>query len=62
MPPLTDPERRVLDALDEAELVDTLAALVRVPSVTGSPAEGEVLALLAGWYAEAGLEVDHWED
>ena len=58
----TDPERRVLDALDEAELVDTLAALVRVPSVTGSPAEGEVLALLAGWYAEAGLEVDHWED
>jgi acetylornithine deacetylase len=55
-------DQRVLDAIDEGELVDHLAALVRVPSVTGSAAEADALRLLAGWYAEAGLEVDLWRD
>lgn len=59
---LTPPERRVLDALDDDETVRTLVDLVHVPSVTGSDAEGEVQHLLAGWFAEAGLEVDLWED
>ncbi|HMM97118.1 ArgE/DapE family deacylase [Phycicoccus sp.] len=60
--PLTDVEHRVLAALDEDELVSGLVTLVRVPSVTGSPAEGEVQHLLAGWFARAGLEVDLWSE
>jgi acetylornithine deacetylase len=55
-------ERRVLDAVDEDELVRDLVALVRVPSVTGSAAEADALQLLARWYREAGLEVDLWQD
>ena len=37
--PTSAAERRVLDAIDEAELVQTLVELVRVPSVTGTDAE-----------------------
>lgn len=59
---LSEPERRVLDALDEGELVAGLLALVRVPSVTGSPEEAEVLHLLADGYRDAGLEVDLWSE
>ena len=62
MAELSDVERRVLDALDEDRLVASLAALVRVPSVTGSPAEAEALALLADGYADAGLDVDLWRE
>ncbi len=57
---LTGPERRVLDAVDEDELVATLVELVRVPSVTGTDAESELQHTMAGWYEEAGLEVDLW--
>ncbi len=59
---LSDAERRVLRALDEGELVASLAELVAVPSVTGSAAEVDALRLLADRYADAGLEVDLWED
>ncbi len=55
-------ERRALDALDEARLVATLAELVRVPSVTGSPEESELQHLLAARLAEAGLDVDLWSE
>jgi len=53
-------ERRVLDALDEPELVETLVELVRVPSVTGSDAESDLQHTVARWLEEAGLEVDVW--
>ena len=56
----TPGERRVLDALDEGELVATLVELVRVPSVTGSDAESELQHTVARWCEEAGLEVDTW--
>ena len=59
---LSDAERRVLDEIDEDELVATLAELVRVPSVTGTSAESEAQHLLARWYDEAGLEVDLWSE
>jgi acetylornithine deacetylase len=62
VPSLSGPERRVLDALDEDELVASLAALVRVRSVTGSAEERDALTLLSGWYAQAGLDVDLWQD
>ena len=57
---MTTAERRVLTALDETELVRTLAELVRVPSVTGTDAEAELQHTLARWFEEAGLEVDLW--
>jgi acetylornithine deacetylase len=56
----TAAERRVLDALDEAELVETLVELVHVPSVTGTDAETELQHTIARWFEEAGLEVDLW--
>ncbi len=56
----THAERRVLDALDEAELVATLVELVRVPSVTGTDAEADLQHTVARWFEEAGLEVDLW--
>ncbi len=56
----TAAERRVLDAIDEEELVATLVELVRVPSVTGTDAEAELQHTLAQWFEEAGLEVDLW--
>ena len=57
---LTAPEQRVLDAVDESELVATLVELVRVPSVTGTDAESELQHTMARWFEEAGLEVDLW--
>ncbi|OYO07766.1 peptidase M20 [Enemella evansiae] len=56
----SDAEARVLTALDEERLVRTLVELVRVPSVTGSDAESELQAMLAGRLTELGLEVDSW--
>ena len=50
----------MLDALDEAELVETLVELVRVPSVTGTAAESELQPRWRRWFDEAGLEVDPW--
>ena len=58
--PTSAAERRVLDALDETALVDTLVELVRVPSVTGTDAESELQHTVARWFEEAGLEVDLW--
>jgi acetylornithine deacetylase len=58
---LTDTERRVIEHLDEDALVERLATLVRVPSVSGTPGEVEVVDLAAGMLSDAGLAVDHWE-
>jgi len=59
---LTDAERRALDALDEAALRQTLLELLAVPSITGSPAETELLHALAVRADRLGLEVDLWQD
>ena len=58
---LTSAEQRVLDALDEDELVATLVELVQVPSVTGTDAEADLQHRMARWSEEAGLEVDLWD-
>ena len=52
----------VLQQVDQAvpELVDDIADLVRVPSVSGSDAEHEAQAAMARRFAAAGLDVDHW--
>lgn len=57
---LTDAERRVLDALDTDALVTTLVELVRIPSVGGTDAEGDIQAEVARRLTTLGLEVDHW--
>ncbi|WP_375432584.1 ArgE/DapE family deacylase [uncultured Friedmanniella sp.] len=53
---------RVLDHLDlhAADVVQLLAELVRIPSVSGSDAENDIQAHLAGHLERAALEVDHW--
>jgi acetylornithine deacetylase len=57
---LSAAERRVLDAIDETELVATLVELVRTPSVTGTDAEADLQHTVARWFEEAELEVDLW--
>jgi acetylornithine deacetylase len=59
---VAEPAARVLDAVAELTepLLDELAALVRIPSVSGTDAENDAQAHVAGRFADAGLEVDHW--
>lgn len=57
----TDLESFVLDHLDEAALVDDLAALVRMPSMAGTEAEVEVQDLAAEILRSQGTSVDRWE-
>ena len=54
-------ESTVLASLDEAALVESLAALVRVPSVGGSDAEYDVQELCAQLLRDEGYDVDRWE-
>lgn len=58
---LTDFESSVLESLDEAALVENLAALVRIPSIGGTDAESEAQDLCAGVLRDEGFEVDRWE-
>ncbi len=58
--PVDSVEAAVLAAVDEQWLTARLAELVAVPSVTGSAAESEAQHLLAGWFADCGLQVDLW--
>src|SRR3954452_21248019 len=60
MAELTSPEARVLDAVDEAWVVDRLCRLLRVPSIGGMPAESGVQHLLADWLEELDCDVDRW--
>jgi acetylornithine deacetylase len=57
-----DDRALVLEAVDAEvdAMVAALARLVRVPSLTGSAAEHELVALLAADLAADGLDVDHW--
>jgi acetylornithine deacetylase len=57
---LSEVELRVLAAIDDDRIVDDLRELVRIPSVDGSPAEGDVQAWCADRLAGLGLIVDNW--
>ena len=59
---MPDQVAQVLDAVAELTdpLLDELAMLVRIPSVSGSDAENDAQAHVAGRLAAAGLDVDHW--
>ena len=58
---LSRPEERVLDAIDEQALVADLVALIRVPSVTGSDAESELVHWHARQLSRVGFDVDTWK-
>jgi acetylornithine deacetylase len=59
---VAEPVAQVLDVVAELTdpLLEELAALVRIPSVSGTDAENDAQAHVAGRFANAGLEVDHW--
>ncbi len=54
-------EVKVLDAIDEIALVDSLVKMIQIPSVTGTDAESDIQALQAQHLNELGFEVDHWK-
>ncbi len=58
---LTAAEQRVLDAIDERELVEHLVDLVRTPSVTGTDAESTLQHEAATQLARLGMDVDTWQ-
>lgn len=58
--PISDVEARLLDHLDEQALVDTLVALVQVPSITGTDEESELQHDQALALTELGFNVDSW--
>ena len=62
---MPDHERaaEVLQAVDDDHdaMVEALAALVRIPSLTGSDAEHEALAAVAADLVADGLDVDLWQ-
>jgi acetylornithine deacetylase len=53
-------ESRILDAIDEAALVQEVVDLIRVPSITGTDAESDLQHRHAGQLRELGFEVDAW--
>jgi acetylornithine deacetylase len=61
MPLVTTPAPDGLPTIDEQRLLDDLADLLTIPSVSGSEAEVEVQAWLADRWIHEGLEVDRWD-
>lgn len=61
-PPVSNHRDRLLAEVDNAaqDTVETLADLIRIPSIGGTDAEHEIVARLADRYHAHGLEVDHW--
>jgi acetylornithine deacetylase len=58
---LTETERRVLDDIDDDEIVDDLRALVGMAAVDGTAGEAAAQAWCADRLAGLGLAVDRWE-
>ena len=57
---LSAAEQRVLDALDDAALLDDLVEMIRVPSVTGTDAESDLQHRHAARLSALGFDVDSW--
>ena len=54
-------EARMLNSLDEQRLVDSLVALVRIPSITGTAEESQLQHDQAAELALYGFDVDSWK-
>jgi acetylornithine deacetylase len=61
MPPITELEARVLDAIDEVEIVHDLTELVAIPSVDGTPEEAAAQRWCGERLASIGLRLDVWD-
>ena len=59
--PLTDLEKRALDAVDMDALLAFLSDLVAVPSINGSPAESDAQKLVADLLRSWDFDLDCWE-
>jgi hypothetical protein len=53
-------EARVLAAIDEQALIETVVDLVRVPSVSGTDAESQLQHIMADALTQADCDVDLW--
>ncbi len=55
--------RRVLDEVDALAdpMLGILRQLIEIPSVSGTDAENEAIAVVAQIFADHGLDVDHWQ-
>ena len=60
MPDLSRHEQRVLGAIDERWAAERLLELMAIPSISGSAAESEAQARLAGYFDPLGLDTDLW--
>jgi acetylornithine deacetylase len=60
---MTDPRARVLEQVDELApaMFDVLTGVVRIPSVSGTDAENDGQAHMAGLLSSGGMDVDHWQ-
>ena len=59
---MSDQVADVLDAVDglQASMMHLVGDVVRIPSVSGTDAENDAQAFIAGVLARAGFDVDHW--
>ncbi|MDX6280226.1 MAG: acetylornithine deacetylase [Kribbellaceae bacterium] len=58
---LSEVERDVLAAVDDARIVADLRELVRIPSVDGTVVENEIQGWVAARLRGLGMDVDHWQ-
>jgi len=58
---VSEVERDVLAAVDDARIVADLRELVQIPSVDGTAQESEIQAWCAERLRGVGMEVDHWQ-
>ena len=60
---MSDPVGDVLDAVGalRSDMLRRASDLVRIPSISGTDAENDAQAHVAGVLADAGFDVDHWQ-
>lgn len=58
---VSETEQRALDAIDEDAMVRCLQELLKIPSVSGTPAESDAQLWFAEQMRAHGLETDVWE-
>lgn len=58
---LSPAEAKVLDAIDEKALINSLVKLIQIPSVTGTDAESQLQTMIAQQLDDLGFDVDHWK-
>lgn len=57
----TRAEAKVINAIDEDALLDTLVTMIQIPSITGTDEESYIQSWVARHLSEIGFNVDHWK-